>query len=136
MKTIEITAIKEVKYSFIPFGKFILKWNPSKSVEKQLKVLPMVDVDIDDDSRMPYTTESYNRLITYMKKYKTDILQYDGDYYTIMSSDIVRVSHPKLSLFAEFLNQRDYDVTIDNDREVAWKEFTQDLHRIICNHSN
>ena len=117
MDTLELTLTKVEKYTLKPFGRFLIKWNPSKRVAEQPKILPFSEVRFDSRAGMPYTKEEEDKFCKFMKKHKTDVLMDSrGNYYTRMGDNWVEIHHKKLSQYALFLQQRGLE-----DKDEAWK---------------
>ena len=108
METLELELVKTEKFSLTPFGKFIIKWNPSKRVDEKPNIINYTNLNFDSNTGMPYTAKQEKEIVKYMIKHKTDILISErGYYYTRAGENIVKVSHNKITQYAAFLFTQD-----------------------------
>ena len=110
-KTMELTLIKTKTFNLEPYGKFAAKWK--KPRVDTPNTLYIGEITINHDSAMPLSAEQEKELIKLMKKFKTDVLTDSGDFYTITSSGLTGISHPKLW---KYKNDPTFKELVDNGR--------------------
>lgn len=119
IEAIEFTLTKTTDYTLKPFGKFKLKWCPSKSSASKPNIIGVNDVSFDSNAGMPYTEEQHKIIAGYMIKHKTDVLiNTYGDCFTFMSSRLVQIRNEKISLYKKYLDQRE-----ENDCPETWNNY-------------
>ena len=112
MEPLKISLVKTVDYEFIPFGRFLIKWDKQKKANR----LSIGELNIDNSSRMPYTESDCKTIQKFMVKHKTDILT-DSSYekfYTILGDDVVEIKSTKILAYLSFLNKETLTDTVDN----------------------
>lgn len=107
MEKLNFTLTKKRTYEMKPFGRFLIKFNPSKAIAQRPHILPMNDLKYDSEKGMPLdgvNDETDNQIVKYMKKNKTDILT-DGYRFYSRAGTFTEVSHVKLDLYESYLKQ-------------------------------
>jgi len=118
IESIEFTLIRTKNYSLKPFGKFKVKWCPSKAMLAKPNVLGFDQISFDSRTEMPYTPEQFKAISTYMIKNKSDVLTDGYDYFTFMGSGLVEIRHDKLRRYKNYLDQRELV-----DSEEVWENY-------------
>jgi predicted AlkP superfamily phosphohydrolase/phosphomutase len=91
--------------------------------EKSLNTIWLGELSLFNETRIPYTQEVCDSVVKMMKKYRTDVLKHDHDYFTIMGNDIVRIEHKKIHAYEQFLKSKEYDTTVDSEYSESWDEY-------------
>jgi hypothetical protein len=100
----ELTLIKTKTFKLEPFGKFFISM--ARHPKKAPHIIDFRELEIDCDTKMPFTKEQEKEIIKIMKKNKTDIFT-DNNYsnYTRVSGgeygSLGRVKHPNLTFYRE-----------------------------------
>ena len=120
METLELKLTKTRKYSLEPFGRFVIKHNPSEALSKKPHVIPFGRLRFNSEEGFPYTGADEITFVKFMKKHKTDILtdEYRRYFYTRIGDNWVEVSSPKISQYVEYLER-----SMNGDSEETWKEY-------------
>ena len=120
MDTLSMTLTKTKNYNLIPFGKFFIKTEVGKKGKADPKILDFFTLKFNHETGMPYTDEQCKEIQKYMIKNKSDILtdEYGRDFYSILGSVFVEVSHSKLNEYREFLKEMNLKNTVE-----SWNEY-------------
>ena len=118
--TLSITLTKTRNYNLKPFGKFLIKSSVSTKGKADPRILDFMTLRFNTETGMPYSDDQCKEIQKYMIKNKSDILtdEYARDFYSIVGSVFVEVSHRKLDEYKEFL--REMNLKVD---EESWNEF-------------
>jgi hypothetical protein len=117
---LEMTLVKTQKFTLVPFGRFQIKWNPSKAVSERRNVLHFAQVRFNDATGMPYTVEQEKAFVKFMIKHKTDVLTDGRDFYTRMGDNWLAINHSKLSDYKTFLYKRNL-----KDTKETWEAYME-----------
>ena len=110
METLEFTLTKKRNYSLTPFGRFIIKWAPSKTLKTKEHIIPIAELTIFHDTSMPCSVETDDNIVKFMKKHKTDILiDSDNRFFTRIGIGFSRVEHSKLLSFLKYKESRVFE---------------------------
>lgn len=119
MNNIEFTLTKKIDYDLKPFGKFLFKWNPSKTINKRPHILGIGETSWSQEEDMPVDDDTDKKIVKFMKKHKTDVLinQY-GECFSRLGNGFVPFTHSKIYAHKIFLDQSGME-----DGQEAWENY-------------
>lgn len=119
--TLELTLVKTQTYKMIPFGRFIIKWMPSKKIAKRPHILDYAEVKFNIGSGMPYTKEQEKEFEKFMLKHKTDIMVDNSNrFYTRIGDSWLEIRHNKLYDYLSYLKDRSLE-----DNKESWDRYVE-----------
>lgn len=124
--TLELTLVKTQTYKMIPFGRFLIKWCPSKKIASRPHILDYAEVKFNIGSGMPYTKEQEKEFEKFMIRHKSDILTDErrSTFYTRIGDSWVEIRHNKLYEYAVFLKEENRE-----DNEETWKAYAEEMSK-------
>jgi hypothetical protein len=117
---LEMTLVKTQKYVLTPFGRFLIKWNPSKAVSERRNILNFSQVRFNDATGMPYTPEQEKAFVKFMIKHKTDVLTDGKNFYTRMGDNWLEIHNSKLNDYKTFLFKKELQ-----DNQESWEAYME-----------
>lgn len=93
MKTLTINTCLSKPIEFTAFGKFNLRWSPKRITQN---TIPFYELEVYHNNTIPISEDEEEKILRYMKSYKTDIISNGNRYYTRLNGGLVEVNHDKI----------------------------------------
>ena len=98
--------------NLVPIGKVSFKWNKNfrRNTERQNVYIGEVNIMCETDRKI--TKETFDKLMTLMKKAKSDLLTDGRDFYTTRGQVITQIKHGGFHSILEMAKAEGVDINI------------------------